>query len=316
MQLEMGKSKMGDHILPQVLLRGFSLNKNDARNKQKIMVYDREKCKVSRISTLYQQNTFYSREIESHLQKEYETPFGELKMDMEKELLENYSETYLISKEKLLLLIRFFVVMWRRNDVQLDKAKATIEKIVNYPGMREKMIPKFKNMTVNQLISMNEKRAQHDFYDKVILQTTNEDPTVLKTYINYLPVIIINKTNINFPLHNKYASIQYVYSNIKDYPDFTIEPINNRIYMLFVLNKQHKKNSDMNAIKVIYLDSVFEIELLIRMYIIDTLKTIVVDESNIEIVKDKLTNKQTVKISLRDVKVQKFLDKIGLLMNN
>ena len=206
---------MGDHILPQVLLRGFSLNKNASRNKQKIMVYNREKCKTSRISSLYQQDDFYSRDTELHLQREYETPFAVLKKNMEDLLLEKPPKEYIISKNDLLLLIRFFVVMWRRNDEQLDKAKNILDKIVSNPRMREMMIPKYRNLTTDQMISLNNRKAQHDFYKKVILQTTNEDPTVLKTYRDYIPIIVVNKTCINFPLHNKYTIAYWFYSEIR-----------------------------------------------------------------------------------------------------
>jgi len=303
---------MGDHILPQVLLRGFSINKDANKTNQKIMIYDRESIKVAKIKDRYQVNHFYSRETEILLEKEFEAPFARLKRKMEDELVSTEKDSFMITKKELLMLIRFVVVMWRRNDIQIDKIKQTIERVINDPYLKEKMIPRFRNKTTDELINSYDENFQQNYYSKIIHETTVNDPTVLKTYKYYTPVIIVNKTDINFPLHNKYASVQRIYSSDEAFPDFTIEPISNRIYVLFVLNKQKNNRSEMENIKVVNLSLESEVILLIQMYVINSVKSVVLDDSNKAYVKAKIDHPELFQFHINNDTLQMFLKKIGM----
>lgn len=64
---------MRSHIIPQFILRGYSINPDASKNKQKIMVYSKDKVKTIRINISHQQKDFYSADLEKKLGKEYET---------------------------------------------------------------------------------------------------------------------------------------------------------------------------------------------------------------------------------------------------
>lgn len=280
---------MGDHILPQVLLRGFAINPNDDKAKMKIRILTPDGDKTKKIKDEYQQLNFYPADIEKLLDREFENPFGALKLKMIKELIEEEKNILNLSKEEMVMLIRFFTVMWRRNDEQLIKTTNYTRNMLNNPNIRRFLRPEHIALSTEKLIEMRSENLKHILYKSLIEKTTEKDPTVQKHLNDYYSVILINKTDISFPLHNKYSSVQYPYPiEDEEYPDFIFEPITNKIMVFSVLLKNHglvKENMEIPAISI---KTKEEIVLIINMYLLNSIKSVVVDDSNIDLVINRL----------------------------
>ena len=79
-------------------------------------------------------------------------------------------------------------------------------------------------------------------YSKLILDTTDNDPTVLKTIKNYYPTIVYNTSNIHFILHNTYSTLNYYIPenhdvSFLDIPTTMIVPISNNLCICLTLQK-------------------------------------------------------------------------------
>lgn len=306
---------MGDHILPQVLLRGFSINNPFKKEDYKIMILTPEKTIQDKIRFQYQEENFYSRETEHLLDKKFENNFGRIKKKIVDELLNTEVDTFRLKKDDFYELILFFVTMWRRNDVQIEKTMTVSKFFLNNPILRSKMLPMYQQMSTEDLIKLNINEVKRQLYDNIINMTNRNDPTVIKTYRDYIPVVLINKTDILFPLHNKYATVHYIFkTKDEEYPDFTMEPITNRIMMLFVKKINHGSDDDIKKIKVIRVNSSEEIKLIINLYIIDSVKSVVVDKSCIDIVEKRLRDPLANSINRLDYRLFDLLLKIGVLV--
>lgn len=106
--------------------------------------------------------------------------------------------------------------------------------------------------------------------------------TVLKIYKGYLPLIIINKSNIHFSLHNKHVS--------NTHPNISIEPITNRIWV--VLRKRINQNTHTTKVvlPVTYIENDENISDLVKLYVLNTLSSVVVDDTNYDIGNDLFRN--------------------------
>lgn len=279
---------MGDHIIPQVLLRGFSYNKHVSKQNQKIKMLTPNKLIRDKISELYQKMGFYSRDTESFLDEFYENPFGKLKVKFENQLISDTNFKFEMSEDDYWFLLRFFVVMWRRNDKQINDAILFAKNFLDDPAYRGMMLDQYKNTSSEELIKLTENKLREELYKEAVYSTTNKDETVLKTYKDYLPSVIINKSTIHFPLHNKYATILN-YKNASDsHPDISIEPITNRIWVVLRKNINHRSHMDKVIIPVKYIENDEIIADLIRLYVLDSSSSVVVDDTNFDIVKNRL----------------------------
>jgi hypothetical protein len=201
--------------------------------------------------------------------------------------------------------------MWRRNDIQIEKSINLMRGMLDNPFVRTMMCEKFRKIPTQDLIDYKYREMKDLLYSNIITNTIEEDPTVQKQMKDYKPIIVVNKTEINFPLHNKYSTVQYFdLFHGDEYPDCTIEPITNRIFIFCIISKKHGLVKERMRIPVVYLNDKQEVELLIKLYILDSAKSVVVDESNIDIVKKRLINPLNNKVHLNDPSLYNFLKKI------
>ena len=113
-----------DHIIPRFILRGFALDPTENKKHQKIMIYDKEtkQLLVEEINDAYALEDFNSTETEQYLANKYESKVAKLFQRILETVNKN-QKLMAFSESEYKLLIRFFVIMWRRNDIQLKKAK-------------------------------------------------------------------------------------------------------------------------------------------------------------------------------------------------
>jgi hypothetical protein len=279
---------MGDHIIPRVLLRGFSYNEHVSKSNQKINMLTPDKLIKGKINDLYQQLGFYSRETESILDREYESPFGNIKVKLREYFATEGKDEFILKNENYRFLLRFFVVMWRRNDKQINDAIAFAKNMLDNPVYRTMMLEKYKNVSSSELIKRTENELREELYRTAVKNTTDEDETVMKTYEDYLPVLIVNETDINFPLHNKYATILDFQSNSENHPDISIEPITRSLWMVLRKRMKHNTHGDEISIPVKYVKDEEIIKDMIRLYVLDSASSVVVDDTNLELVEDRL----------------------------
>jgi hypothetical protein len=280
---------MGDHIIPQVLLRGFSINPDVNNKKQKIMYFNGEKASVGKICNLYQKDNYYSRDVETELDRKFEQPFGVIKKNMVDTFLNKNETVYEIAKEDYYKLIKFFVIMWRRNDIQMRKLEQMTELVLVNPNIRKYMKKEFQRLSPKKMFSNHEQELREAVYKNVIYTTTNSDPTVKKSVYDYYPLIVVNKTAVHFPLHSKYASVNQYTSRDVLYPDFTIEPITKDLFVILRIKKKHGLfNSNILKIPVVNVYDEDLIKGIIKLYLLGDTDSVVVDETNLEIVQNRL----------------------------
>lgn len=289
------------HILPKFILKGFCINPTDDKDNQEIMIYDRKSGIVNteRINTAYSKENFNSQETETLLCKDYENKIAMLFNRIKKRAYDNEKEV-VFSNDEYKLLFRFFSIMWRRNDIHIANGKKMIVEVENlfkklfgndYNKVKNE---KYESISLSEYFEQNENEFRKILYDKLIADTTDNNPTVLKTITNYYPIIVYNTSNIHFILHNTYGTMNYITPkgyeiDFSDYPTTIIEPISNNLCICLILcedkidltNKEFKikieKFSEDELIKKFFIDR----------YITANATSFVVDNTNVKYVKEK-----------------------------
>lgn len=298
--------------MPQVLLRGFAYNKWKRKSEAKVKVLKKQETLDDFIVNVFQENEFYSRETESTLDREHEQPFGLIKKRIEIELLKEKATVFPMIREEYLKIIRFFVVMWRRNNYHIDNTLHFVRSIYDDPLMRSKMQPQYQNIASEDLIDSIKTELQHDVYQKTIMETTDTDPTVQKQYRYYISKLVVNETNMSFPLHSKHSTVIQWANDSEEYPRLVLEPITNHIFMVFIKQNHEREESENVDIEVIYLTDIRDIEALITLYLIPSVTAVVYDDSNYEFVCEIMSHIDDKRKVTGNVKTKTLLDKLGI----
>ena len=201
------------HFIPKFILKGFSFNPKANKNEQLITIYNKKTNKFSneKINFSFAEKDFNSEETETILGEQYENIIARVFQRIKKRAYSKESDVVL-SNEEYRLLFRFFTIMWRRNDIQLERIN---EMAININNEMETMFgnnfknmlrPEYQDKNLTDLIKSNIENIKKPLYDKIIKDTTDDDETVQKTILNYIPTIIYNKSNIHFLLHNTYGT--------------------------------------------------------------------------------------------------------------
>ena len=291
-----------DHIIPQFILRGFAINPAANKQNQKIMIYDKDTKQVhtKKIADTYSLLDFNSPETEKYLANEYESKVAKIFQRASKAASEK-QQSISLSNKKYKILFRFFVIMWRRNDIQLEKAKEMGIQLENMlkslfgNHYKEMLKPEYKDYSFEKMFDEKMDDVRKALYDKVIPETKDDDPTVLKTIKHYFPFIVNNTSNIHFLLHNTYATLRYMVPKsqneiyAEDIPSIMIYPISKTLCLCMIL-KEKETDTDKEEfnipieawcndedIKLHFIDG----------YITQTAKSFIVDETNIDFIKNK-----------------------------
>lgn len=282
------------HFIPKFILKGFSFNPKANKNEQLITIYNKKTNKFSNelINFAFAEKDFNSEETETILGEQYENIIARVFQRIQKRAYSNESDVVL-SNEEYRLLFRFFTIMWRRNDIQLEKIN---EMAININNEMETMFgnnfknmlrPEYQDKNLTDIIKSNIENIKKPLYDKIIKDTTDDDETVQKTILNYIPTIIYNKSNIHFLLHNTYGTLRYIKKEneeIQDYdlPYTFIEPISKDLcFCLLLTQNQIDIKKDKYKIKIEVWDNDEDIiKFFIKDYLTDTATNYVVDETN------------------------------------
>ena len=285
-----------DHYIPQFILRGFSVNPKEAKNKQEIYVYSKKTNEVKRqlIADSFMQVDYNSPETEKYLAQELETKVANIVQKIKAEVNKE-NKIVDLEKNKYVLLIRFLVVMWRRNLIQVDRMKEIIDaseyisSIFSAFGTEE--------INIGKLYEENKDIFRKTFFDLAIRRTTKDDETVQKTIKYYKPFIVHNTSNINFIMHNTYSTLNYLSNKNdevteQDFPIFMIYPISKKLCLCMLLNIEGSNLAQNNYTISIetWSDEADIKRFLINGYITPTAESFVVDETNIEYLQNLLNN--------------------------
>ncbi len=284
-----------DHFIPQFILRGFAIDENLPKDKQAICVLNSKTKTVENklIADSFMQNDYNSKETERFLAQEVESKIGNIFNRIKTAALNN--QKYIELKDyDYKALFRFFVIMWRRNAIQINKMNEVInlaELIITTPNMQN---IQNNNISLGRLFEENKDTFRKTFFDLVIPQTTNNDETVLKTILNYTPFIIKNQTDLHFTLHNAYSTLNYfVKQNTdvteNDNPYLMIYPISKTLCFGLLRNQaQTDLNQKTYAIPFESWDKESIRLFLINGYVLPTAEYYVVDETNYSAVLDAI----------------------------
>lgn len=282
------------HFIPKFILKGFSFNPNADKKQQSITIYNKKTNMFSNelINFAFAEKDFNSEETETILGEQYENIIAKVFQRIQKRAYNNESDVVL-SNEEYRLLFRFFTVMWRRNDIQLERIN---EMAINISNEMETMLgnsfkkmlkPKYKNINLTDIIKSNIENIKKPLYDKIIKDTTDDDETVQKTILNYIPTIIYNKSNVHFLLHNTYGTLRYIKKaneeiQDSDFPQTFIEPISKDLcFCLLLTQNQIDIKKDKFKIKIEVWESDEDIiKFFIKDYLTETAISYVVDETN------------------------------------
>lgn len=290
-----------DHIIPQFILRGFAINPTASKQNHRIMIYDRSTKQVhtEKIADAYAIRDFNSPETEKYLAYEYESGVAKIFQRIADNAANN-QKSVALSNAEYKLLFRFFVIMWRRNNIQLDKAKEMGVQLENFMKFifgeryQEMLRPEYKDYSFERMFEERKDDLRTAFYDKVIPETTDDDPTVQKTIKYYPPFIVHNKSKIHFLLHNTYATLRYfvpkeqkeIYDD--DVPSIMIYPISNTLcFCMLRSEKEIDITKEEFTIPIEVWDKDEDIKQhLIDGYITQVATSFVVDDTNVEFVKN------------------------------
>lgn len=289
-----------DHIIPQFILRGFAINPTEKKQNQKIMIYDKDTKQVhtKKIADTYSLLDFNSPETEKYLANEYESKVAKIFQRASKAASEKQQSISLSNKEYKML-FRFFVIMWRRNDIQLEKAKEMGIQLENMlkslfgNHYKEMLKPEYKDYSFEKMFDEKMDDVKKALYDKVIPETNDEDPTVLKTIKHYSPFIVNNTSNIHFLLHNTYATLRYMVPKsqneiyAEDIPSIMIYPISKTLCFCMIL-KEKETDTDKEEFKIPIEAWCNDEDIKLHFidgYITQTAKSFIVDETNIDFIK-------------------------------
>jgi hypothetical protein len=288
------------HIIPKFILKGFTINPKAERNEQEIMIYDTssKKTYIEKINTAYAKEDFNSEQTEKYLCNGYENNVAKIFQRIKKRAEDNEKDVAL-SNEEYKLLFKFFTIMWRRNDIHIEKGRNIITKIEtelknifgeNYEKMKSE---KYKDISLEEYYTNNETELGQKLYDKLISSTNDNSESVLKNIKNYIPIIVHNKSNIHFILHNTYGTMDYIVKkesyevNEFDFPITIIEPISNNLcFCLMFCNDKIDLDKKEYKIKIEYWDNDEQIkQFFINGYITPQATSFVVDDTNIKYLK-------------------------------
>lgn len=291
-----------DHIIPQFILRGFAINPTANRQNHKIMIYERATKQVhtEKIADAYAICDFNTPKTEKFLAHKYESDIAKIFQRIANNAANGYKGVVL-SNAEYKLLFRFFVIMWRRNNIQLDKAKEMGIQLENFmksifrEHYQEMLRPEYKDYSFEKMFDEKIDDVRKSFYDKVIPETTDDDPTVQKTIKYYPPFIVHNKSKIHFLLHNTYATLRYFVPKEQkeifddDVPSIMIYPISNTLcFCMLRSEKEIDITKEEFNIPIEVWDKDEDIKQhFIDGYITQVAKSFVIDETNVEFVKLK-----------------------------
>ncbi len=294
-----------DHIIPKFILRGFSINPTANKQNQKIMVLDvaTGDIKTEKIDDAFAIRDFNSDKTEKLLANEYENKIARIFQRINK-CAENNDTNVTLTNEEYKLLFRFFIIMWRRNEIHKDGLISTGKTVLSLIQndfahiLNTDLLPEYKDVNLAEQFEKESDNVSKSFYDNIIRNTTDNDPTVLKTILNYYPTIVHNKTNTNFTLHNSYGTILYAVNkegkvNDGDEGKMIIEPISkNLCFCLYLSDEQIEQDKAEYSIPI----DIFDDEKLIKGIFIDrymtsTATSYVINDSNINIIKSNLEKK-------------------------
>lgn len=220
-----------------------------------------------------------------------------------KEIAVAEKEEIVFTNDEYKLLFRFFTIMWRRNDIIIDKAKELVEEFENIFNcisgvpLKERLRPEFVDKSLDDLFDETKEQWLKPFYEHIITNTTNDDSTVKKSIENYKPFIVYNKSSIHFTLHNTYGTLRYIKEANQeiselDMPILMIEPISSTLCFCLALVKEPiDLNKDSYSIKIESWDNEEEIkEFFINGYMTETATSYIVDETNESYIKAKNLN--------------------------
>lgn len=290
------------HIIPKFILRGFALNPEAEKDEQEIMIYDKKLNKIytEKINTAYAKENFNSEQTEKYLCDEFENKVAIIFQRIKKRAEDNEKDVVLSNKEYKLL-FRFFTIMWRRNNIHIEKGKKIIPKIevdlekffgCNYNKMKNE---KYKDILLLDYFNEHENELTKIYYDMLISKTTDNDETVLKTIKNYFPTIVYNTSNIHFTLHNSYGTMNYIVKNEHepdafDFPMTIIEPISNNLCFCLIFCKDEiDLNKNEYKVRIENWDNNEQIkQFFIKSYITPQATSLVVDDTIIDIVENTI----------------------------
>lgn len=116
----------------------------------------------------------------------------------------NNQKYFTLSNDEYRMLFRFFVIMWRRNNIQMDKAKELgiqldeMMKIIFGKQYENMLKPEYKDYSFEKVFDEKIDDIRKAFYDQVIPNTTDNDPTAQKTMKYYRPTVVYNKSKNSF----------------------------------------------------------------------------------------------------------------------
>lgn len=282
------------HFIPKFILKGFSYNPNADKNQQSITIYNKKTNKFSNelINFAFAEKDFNSDETETILGEQYENIIARVFQRIQKRAYSNEKDVVL-SNEEYRLLFRFFTIMWRRNNIQLEKINEMAMNINNEMktlfgnNFKNILRPEYQDINLTNLIKSNIENIKKPLYDKIIKDTTDDDETVQKTILNYIPTIVYNKSNVHFLLHNAYGTLRYIKKaneeiQDSDFPQTFIEPISKDLcFCLLLTQNQIDIKKDKFKIKIEVWESDEDIiKFFIKDYLTKTATSYVVDETN------------------------------------
>ena len=259
-------------------------------------MYSKKTNEVKRqlIADSFMQVDYNSPETEKYLAQELETKVANIVQKIKAEVNKE-NKIVDLEKNKYVLLIRFLVVMWRRNLIQVDRMKEIIDaseyisSIFSAFGTEE--------INVGKLYEENKDIFRKTFFDLAIRRTTKDDETVQKTIKYYKPFIVHNTSSINFIMHNTYSTLNYLSNKNdevteQDFPIFMIYPISKTMCLCMLLNYKESDLTQNNyTIPIVTWSNEADIkQLLIDRYITPTAESFVVDETNLEYLQNLLNN--------------------------
>lgn len=282
------------HFIPKFILKGFTFNPNADKNQQSITIYNKKTNKFSNelINFAFAEKDFNSDETETILGEQYENIIARVFQRIQKRAYSNEKDVVL-SNEEYRLLFRFFTIMWRRNNIQLEKINEMAMNINNEMktlfgnNFKNILRPEYQDINLTNLIKSNIENIKKPLYDKIIKDTTDDDETVQKTILNYIPTIVYNKSNVHFLLHNTYGTLRYIKNaneeiQDSDFPHTLIEPISKDLcFCLLLTQNQIDIKKDKFKIKIEVWDNDEDIiKFFIKDYLTDTATNYVVDKTN------------------------------------
>lgn len=159
---------------------------------------------------------------------------------------------------------------------------------------KEMLKPEYKDYSFEKMFNEKMGDVRIALYDKVIPETKDDDPTVLKTIKHYSPFIVNNTSNIHFLLHNTYSTLRYMVPKsqneiyAEDIPSIMIYPISKTLCFCMLLSEKEidtDKEEFNISIEVWNNDENVKLHF-IDGYITQTAKSFVVDETNIDLIKN------------------------------